>query len=77
MRELLITNDPVVLSYAQAVLADQGIAAVVFDNHISLMEGSIGVFPRRVLVSGEAWHRAARLLDEAGLGAWLKADGND
>lgn len=69
---MLITNDPVLLSYVEALLADQGIDAVVFDRHISLMEGSIGAFPRRLLVPGEAWSQAEQVLREAGLGEWVK-----
>ena len=72
MRELLITNDPVLLSYVEVLLADQGIEAVIFDRHISLMEGSIGAFPRRLLVAGDAWMRAQRVLLDAGLGEWIK-----
>ena len=69
MRELLRSNDPVLLSYAEALLADQGIEAVVFDQHISVMEGSIGIFPRRLLVVDDAWVSAKRVLKDAGLGA--------
>ena len=74
MRELLRTNDVVLLSYVESLLADQGIDAVVFDSHISLMEGSIGAFPRRVLVDGDHWSRASRVLREAGLGSWVNTD---
>lgn len=73
MRELLRTNDPVLLGFVQVLLADQGISAVVFDQHISLMEGSIGAFPRRLLVESDHWPRARRVMDEAGLGAWVKS----
>jgi hypothetical protein len=71
MRELIATNDLVLISYVEALLADQGIEAVVFDRNISLMEGSIGAFPRRVVVPEDAWHRASRVLKDAGLGEWV------
>ena len=74
MRELLRTNDPVLLSYVESLLADEEINAVVFDRHISMMEGSIGAFPRRVLVDGDDWSRAARILREAGLANWVNTD---
>ena len=74
MRELLRTNDPVLLSYVESLLADEGIDAVVLDRHISLMEGSIGAFPRRVLVDGDHWSRAAWVLRGAGLGTWVNTD---
>jgi hypothetical protein len=71
MRALVMTNDLVLISYVEALLADQGIEAVVFDRNISLMEGSIGAFPRRVVVADEAWSRASRVLRDAGLGQWI------
>jgi hypothetical protein len=71
MRALILTNDLVLISYVEALLADQGIEAVVFDRNISLMEGSIGAFPRRLVVPEESWHRASRILREAGLGEWV------
>lgn len=74
MRELLRTNDPVLLSYVEHLLADQDITAVIFDSHISLMEGSIGAFPRRLLVADDAWPLATEAMDEAGLGEWVKRD---
>ena len=42
MKELLRTNDPVELSFVQALLKDSGIESIVFDQHTSIMEGSIG-----------------------------------
>ena len=74
MRELLRTNDPVLLSYVEALLSGQGIDAVVFDRHISLMEGSIGAFPRRVLVPHATWLAATRILGDAGLAEWITED---
>ncbi len=71
MRELVLTNDLVLISYVEALLADQGIEAVVFDRNISLMEGSIGAFPRRLVVAEDVWHRASRVLKDAGLGEWV------
>jgi Putative prokaryotic signal transducing protein len=74
MRELLITNDPVLLSYVEVLLADQGIASVVFDRHISVLEGGIGAFPRRLMVDGDHWPRAQRVMQDAGLAEWVKTD---
>ncbi|HML28853.1 MAG TPA: DUF2007 domain-containing protein [Hyphomicrobium sp.] len=71
MRELILTNDLVLISYVEALLAGQGIEAVVFDRNMSLMEGSIGAFPRRLVVEEDVWHRASRILTEAGLGEWV------
>ncbi len=66
MRELLRTNDPVRLSWAQAILADAGIDSLVLDQHTSIIEGSIGAIPRRLMVSARDHRRACRLLADAG-----------
>ena len=65
MKELLRTNDGVLLSFAGALLRDAGIDSVVLDAHTSILEGSIGAIPRRLMVA-EADHAAAKdLLDMA------------
>ena len=65
MKELLRTNNFVYLSYAQAVLQDAGIQSLVFDSHMSVMEGSLGVLPRRLMVADGDFTRARKLLDES------------
>jgi hypothetical protein len=59
MKELLRTNDPVRLSWAQARLREAGIDSLVLDHHASLVEGNIGAIPRRLMVA-ERDHRRAR-----------------
>lgn len=66
MKELLRTNDPVLLSFATALLAEQRIEAVVLDGHTSILEGSIGAIQRRLMVRDEDLVRARRLLKERG-----------
>src|SRR4051812_18515366 len=66
MREVLRSNDPVRLSWLVALLADAGITAIVFDSHMSIVEGSIGALPRRLMVGGDDHTRALRVLGEAG-----------
>ena len=51
MKELLRTNNVVRLSWAQALLRDAGIDSVVLDHHASLVDGSIGAVPRRLMVA--------------------------
>jgi len=75
MREVLRSNEPVVISFAQAVLKQAGIAIFVADQHMSVVEGSIGAFPRRLLVDSLDWAAARRVLGDAGLDAWLFDDG--
>lgn len=64
MQDVLKTNDPVRLSFALALLREAGMNPVVMDEHISLMEGSIGVFPRRVLVADDDAPEARAILKD-------------
>ena len=75
MQEVLRSNDAVVISFAQAVLQEAGIGNLVADLHMSVVEGSIGAFPRRLQVAADDWAAARRALSDAGLQAWLVADG--
>jgi hypothetical protein len=68
MTELLRTNDAVLISAVEALLGGAGIECVVADRYMSVMEGSIGILPRRVLVRDGDLGRAKRVLSEAGLG---------
>lgn len=69
MIELLRTNDAIRLSWAQAVLAGAGIESLVLDHYTSIVEGSIGAIPRRLMVAerDEARARAAMNAAEAEL----------
>ncbi|MBO0764460.1 MAG: DUF2007 domain-containing protein [Hyphomicrobiaceae bacterium] len=75
MWDILYSNDAVVMNFAQAVLRQAGIASFVADEHISIVEGSIGAFPRRLQVPQEDWRQARVVLEEAGLSSWLLAEG--
>ena len=66
MKLLLRTNDSVRLSWAQALLAAEGIEAVVLDTHTSIIEGSIGAIPRRLMVADDDHARARAVLTAAG-----------
>jgi len=66
MREILRTTDIVRLSWLTALLADAGIEAVVLDQHTSVLEGSIGAIPRRLMVAADDAAQALRVLREAG-----------
>lgn len=67
MRELLRTNDPVRLSFLVALLSDADIQVVVFDGHASVLDGSIGAVPRRLMVvDDDDFAQAHRVLREAG-----------
>jgi hypothetical protein len=62
MTELLKTNDLVFISYVVHLLGEHGIEAIVFDEHMSAVEGSIGALPRRIMVGEEDLERARKLL---------------
>ena len=66
MIELLRTNDPVVISYIEALMRDAGLSFFVADQNMSIMEGSLGVLPRRVLVAEDDVDHARRILTDAG-----------
>jgi hypothetical protein len=74
MKELLRTNDPVLLSYVSALLEEEDIAFMVADLNMSVLEGSIGILPRRVLVETDRIAQARNLLTEAGIGHVIADD---
>ncbi|OLP58717.1 hypothetical protein BJF93_18025 [Xaviernesmea oryzae] len=72
MEELIRTNDAVALSFAESLLKDAGIACFVADQGMSILEGSLGLLPRRLMVDGGRIAAARRLLVDAGLGDELR-----
>ena len=66
MRTVLLSNDPVRLSFLSALLRDAGIETVLLDAHTSGVEGSIGAIPRRLAVLAEDEAAARRVLREVG-----------
>ena len=74
MRELIRTNDMVLVSAVVALLEGARIRHLVLDQNMSVLEGSLGVLPRRILVADDHVAAARRLLGEAGLGHELRPD---
>ncbi|MBU0724805.1 MAG: DUF2007 domain-containing protein [Alphaproteobacteria bacterium] len=66
MKELLRTNDPVRLSFLTSLLKDSEIRVVLMDVHTSIVEGSIGAIPRRLMVVDQEYEQARRVLLDAG-----------
>jgi len=62
MKELLRTTDPTIIAYASALLQGEGITCFPIDVHMSVLEGSVGVLPRRVMVRDPDFYRAERIL---------------
>jgi hypothetical protein len=67
MIELIRSNDPVLISFATSLLADAGIEHDVADGYMSVIDGSIGAIPRRIMVLRERYDEARSLLVDAGV----------
>ncbi len=68
MIELIRTNDVVVISFVESLLRDAGIGCFVADQNMSVMDGSLGILPRRIMVDGDRADEARRILTDAGIG---------
>ncbi|BDA83057.1 hypothetical protein Sa4125_05990 [Aureimonas sp. SA4125] len=68
MIELMRSNDAVLISFVDSLLKDADIVHFVADAHMSILDGSIGVLPRRIMVDAERLDQARRLLRDAELG---------
>jgi len=75
LRELVRTNDAVLISAIEALLRGAGIEHLVVDQNMSVLEGSIGIFPRRILVGEDELPAARRLLTDAGFAHELRPEG--
>jgi hypothetical protein len=71
--ELIRTNDVVTLSLAQSLMKDAGIHCLVADQSMSVLEGSLGLLQRRLLVEEERADEARQIFRDAGLGEELRA----
>ena len=70
------TNDAVLISAIEALLDGAGIEHLIVDQNMSVLEGSIGIFPRRILVGDDRLEAARRLLADAGFAKELRQDGS-
>ena len=66
MKEVARSNDPVRLSFLTALLADAGVTAIALDTHASIVQGSLGVIPRRLMVTDDEFDTAVAVLRDAG-----------
>lgn len=74
MEELVRSNDIVLITTVDVLLEGAGIAHLVLDTHMSTLEGSLGILPRRILVDRDEIVRARRILTDAGLGHELRSE---
>ncbi len=64
MKELLRTNDPTLVAFAKALLEGENIEVFEMDVHMSVLEGSIGILPRRLMVRQADHFRATAVLTD-------------
>lgn len=62
MKELLRSTDPTIMAFASALLQGEDIDCFQMDVNMSILEGGIGIFPRRMMVRTEDYDRAARVI---------------
>lgn len=67
MKQLLRTTDPTAIAFAKALLQGEGIDWFEMDVNMSVLEGSIGILPRRLMVREEDHARAERVLQDNGI----------
>ena len=75
LREIVRTNDAVLVSAIEALLRGAQIEHLILDQNMSVLEGSLGVLPRRIMVGEDDVAAARRVLTDAGLGHELRPDG--
>jgi hypothetical protein len=69
MKELVRTNDPTVIAFATALLEAEDIAVFELDVHMSVLEGSIGLLPKRLMVRDQDHFLASAILRDNGIGS--------
>ena len=67
MKELLRTTDPTVIAFAQALLDGEGIASFAWDVHMSILDGSLGFLPQRLMVTDRDLFMARAICRDNGL----------
>ena len=67
MKELLRTNDAVLISFVESILKEAQVHHFVLDTHMSVVDGSLGILPRRIMVDDDSLRQACRLLDDLGI----------
>ena len=72
MRELVRTNDAVLISFVESLLRDAGIGCLVADQNMSVLDGSIGILPRRIMVADDEAEEARQILVDAGIAGEMR-----
>jgi hypothetical protein len=74
MKDLIRTNNPALISFVESLLKELDIHYFIADQSISSAEGSIGMFPKRIMVSHEQFEHARQHLIDAGLADELRPE---
>lgn len=67
MIELIRTNDAVIISFVESLLRDAGIGCFIADQNMSVLDGSLGILPRRIMIDEDDANEARQLLTDAGI----------
>lgn len=67
MIELIRTNDAVIISFVESLLRDAGIGCFIADQNMSVLDGSLGILPRRIMIDEDDASEARQLLTDAGI----------
>ncbi|MEM7598565.1 MAG: DUF2007 domain-containing protein [Pseudomonadota bacterium] len=67
MKQLLRTTDMASIAFAKALLDGEGIECFELDVNMSVLEGGIGIFPRRIMVADADYHDAVVTLTDNGI----------
>lgn len=65
MKELFRTHDPILLSWATALLREAGIESLIFDQYMGIVQGSLGAIEQRFMVADDDYEQAKTLLEES------------
>ncbi len=69
------STDAVLISYIDALLRGAGFTPIFLDRNMSVLEGSLGILPCRVLIAEDDYPAACRLIANADLGQWIVGEG--
>ena len=72
MKELVRTNNLVLITLIEALLKEQSIGYIVLDQNMSVLEGSLGILPRRIMTVNDDYDQARRILIDAEIGIELE-----
>jgi len=64
MKEIIRTNDLATIAHIKLLLTNESIEYFELDVHMSALEGSISILPRRIMVVDSVFERAREILTD-------------